>query len=110
MPVEVGGPGHYTPPPRHRPGRGKPKKRPPDRDKDGKHAKPDRDDSNPDSQMVTSSVTTAPAAAAQDAAADQSDDNLAGFFSSGTGPALHYDRPAVSGEVAQQTQTEVVSP
>lgn len=112
MPTEIGGPGHYTPPPRRRghPGRGKPRKRPPDRDRDGKHAKPDRDDSNPDSQMVTSSVTTAPASAGQDVAADQSDGDLAAFFSTGSGPVMHYDRPAVSGEIASQTQTEVVSP
>jgi hypothetical protein len=42
--------------------------------------------------MVTSASTTAPADAADDAAADQSDDDMAAFFSTGTGPAMHYDR------------------
>jgi hypothetical protein len=46
---------------------------------------------------MTSASTTAPAST-PDPAADQADDNLAAFFSTGTGPAMHYD-------LAQQQST-----
>lgn len=41
--------------------------------------------------MVTSASTTAPASAAYDAAAAAADAQLPAFFSTGTGPAMHYD-------------------
>ena len=41
--------------------------------------------------MVTSGSTTAPASAYQDAVQNQTDADLDAFFSSGSGPAYHYD-------------------
>lgn len=41
--------------------------------------------------MVTSGSTTAPASATDDSAQDQTDSDLAAFFSTGTGSAMHYD-------------------
>ncbi len=60
----------------------------------------------PGEPMVTSASTQAPANAAADPAAQQSDENLEAFFSSGPGPALHYDRSgsALPGTVAQGGQ------
>jgi hypothetical protein len=45
---------------------------------------------------VTSGSTTAPADAYADTAQDQTDADLAAFFSTGTGPALHYDQTAMT--------------
>jgi hypothetical protein len=54
---------------------------------------------------MTSASTTAPATAGQDAAADQSDQDLEAFFSSGTGPALHYDQTAQQSEAESGAST-----
>jgi hypothetical protein len=42
-------------------------------------------------EMDISASTAAPTSAAEDQAADTSDDNMQAFFSSGSGPAYHYD-------------------
>lgn len=47
--------------------------------------------------MVVSGSTTAPLSAFQDTAQDQTDNLLDAFFSTGTGPALHYDPTQLQG-------------